>query len=217
MADRIAVLDGGVLQQVGPPESVYGDPSNRFVADFLGNPAMNQLRATAERDGDRFVLVRDVGGQRLTLAALPDVDFDPTGRRELVVGLRPETLRIGETPDDAPDGSPVDGPDGNPVDGPEGNPVDAPDSGPVEGPDVNPDGGPTFEAEVAVTEYQGSDNFVHLRVGDTDLTAVVSPAVKPATGEVVTVSVAPEDVYLFDPDTGATLLATGVDRQVQTV
>src|SRR3984885_7017477 len=43
MADRIAVMDHGVLQQVGTPLEVYNDPANLFVADFIGSPGMNRL------------------------------------------------------------------------------------------------------------------------------------------------------------------------------
>jgi ABC-type sugar transport system ATPase subunit len=47
MGDRIAVMKGGVLQQIGTPEEVYTRPANVFVATFIGSPAMNVLPATA--------------------------------------------------------------------------------------------------------------------------------------------------------------------------
>jgi multiple sugar transport system ATP-binding protein len=46
MGDRIAVMNQGVLQQVGPPEELYKDPSNVFVAGFIGSPAMNLVPAS---------------------------------------------------------------------------------------------------------------------------------------------------------------------------
>ncbi|HQU02369.1 MAG TPA: sn-glycerol-3-phosphate ABC transporter ATP-binding protein UgpC, partial [Acetobacteraceae bacterium] len=46
MADRIVVLRGGVIQQVGAPEEIYGRPANRFVAGFIGSPSMNFLPVT---------------------------------------------------------------------------------------------------------------------------------------------------------------------------
>ena len=45
LADRIAVLNGGALQQVGTPAELYADPANRFVAGFIGSPAMSFLRS----------------------------------------------------------------------------------------------------------------------------------------------------------------------------
>ena len=54
MADRIAVMDHGVLQQVGTPLEVYNNPANVFVARFIGAPGMNLLRAgLAESDRGR--------------------------------------------------------------------------------------------------------------------------------------------------------------------
>ena len=67
MADRVAILRRGVLQQVGPPSQVYADPSTVFVAAFLGTPRTNLLEAAVYADGDRVVL--DLGSQVLELPA----------------------------------------------------------------------------------------------------------------------------------------------------
>ena len=50
LADRVAVMRGGVIQQVGPPEELYNRPANLFVAGFIGSPAMNFLPATVKGD-----------------------------------------------------------------------------------------------------------------------------------------------------------------------
>jgi multiple sugar transport system ATP-binding protein len=80
-------------------------------------------------------------------------------------------------------------------------------------PDAADRGG--FVAEVGVTEYQGNDNFVHLRLGDANLTAVVPPSVSPDPGDRVTVSVAPEDAYVFDAETGTALATAGGSTEGQ--
>ncbi len=49
MADRIVVMDKGVVQQIGKPEDIYENPANKFVASFMGNPAMNLLEATYDK------------------------------------------------------------------------------------------------------------------------------------------------------------------------
>jgi multiple sugar transport system ATP-binding protein len=77
---------------------------------------------------------------------------------------------------------------------------------------THPTAAPGFDATVTVTEYQGNDNFVHCRLAETELTAVVPPSTRPASGERVRLSVAPEAVYLFDPATGATLRTPGATR-----
>jgi len=81
MGDRVAVLSQGVLQQVDVPDAVYRRPANRFVATFVGSPAMNILSA------------RDEGGR---LRAGPFVFDRPPGTdgRPVEVGIRPEHLAL---------------------------------------------------------------------------------------------------------------------------
>ncbi len=68
MADRVAVLRRGVLQQVGTPEQVYADPATVFVAAFLGNPRTNLLQGAVYRDEAGRILL-DLGDQRLVYPA----------------------------------------------------------------------------------------------------------------------------------------------------
>ena len=51
LADRIAVLSDGKLQQLGPPQEVYDRPANVFVAGFIGSPPMNLLRGVGRATG----------------------------------------------------------------------------------------------------------------------------------------------------------------------
>jgi ABC-type sugar transport system ATPase subunit len=85
MADRVALLSEGRLQQVGPPQDVYDRPANVFVARFLGSPAMNVLPGLL--DGDTIV----VGGARLPAAPRTGGE---RGIRRVDVGIRPEHLRL---------------------------------------------------------------------------------------------------------------------------
>jgi multiple sugar transport system ATP-binding protein len=86
LGDRLAVMRRGVLQQVGTPAEVYNQPTNMFVAGFIGSPAMNFLRA--ERDGDVLrlpfgsVALSDEQRRRLDAAGAPTTS--------VVVGVRPE-------------------------------------------------------------------------------------------------------------------------------
>ena len=65
MADRVAVLSDGVLQQIGRPASIYADPATLFVAAFLGTPRPSLLDAAIYAEDERVVL--DLGSQVLTL------------------------------------------------------------------------------------------------------------------------------------------------------
>ncbi len=89
MADRMAVMDMGTVQQVGAPRAVYRRPLNRFVAEFVGET--NMLPGTLVSVGDRTGLVETAPGN-LT-AALPD--HPPAEGAAVLCMVRPECLRIG--------------------------------------------------------------------------------------------------------------------------
>jgi ABC-type sugar transport system ATPase subunit len=92
LADRIAILDGGVLQQIGPPLEIYQRPANRFVAGFIGSPAMNFLQG---RIGGTDVepLFLGPGDLQLPLGHL-DGELPALGT-EVCLGLRPHDLGPG--------------------------------------------------------------------------------------------------------------------------
>nr|MBA2754901.1 ABC transporter ATP-binding protein [Chloroflexia bacterium] len=81
LADRIAIMDHGHLQQVGSPEEVYAHPVNTFVAELIGSPPMNLLPATWDEQG-----LRAFGTWRMPVANLSGHEGD------LIVGLRPEDI-----------------------------------------------------------------------------------------------------------------------------
>ena len=89
MGDRIAVLRAGVLQQVGPPQEVHDEPANVFVAGFIGSPPMNLWTATLAADGDGLAATTPAGVVTRWEAGGPA----PAGR-QVVVGVRPEDLRV---------------------------------------------------------------------------------------------------------------------------
>ena len=85
MSDRIAVINGGVLQQVAPPLECYNEPTNRFVAGFIGSPAMNFIEGEVVSDGFD--------------STYTNFDFDPathgvrTGQ-DITAGVRPEDVYL---------------------------------------------------------------------------------------------------------------------------
>jgi ABC-type sugar transport system ATPase subunit len=81
LGDRIVVMSAGCVQQIGPPQEVYGKPANLFVAGFIGSPPMNLLRGTV---ADGRVEAGELSFVRSGL---------PSG--EVAVGIRPEDLRPG--------------------------------------------------------------------------------------------------------------------------
>jgi spermidine/putrescine transport system ATP-binding protein len=89
MADTVAVMNAGRLEQVGPPAELYDHPASTFVANFLGQSNLLTSRITGTGDGG--MATADCHGQTIRLAA----DHIPDGVRDVFVGVRPEKLRLG--------------------------------------------------------------------------------------------------------------------------
>jgi multiple sugar transport system ATP-binding protein len=94
MADRIVVMQLGVVEQVGAPLELYDRPNNLFVAGFIGSPAMNFIDATIKRNGGMPIAVAKDG----TELPLPPNSGGRDGQ-PIVYGVRPEHLEL------APDGA----------------------------------------------------------------------------------------------------------------
>ena len=97
LGQRIVVLDGGVIQQIDTPMTLYDKPANLFVAGFLGSPAMNFLRGVLH-DEAGWQLTMPQG--RLMLGELPPPQLTALQAwrgREVVVGLRPEHLLLADS------------------------------------------------------------------------------------------------------------------------
>src|SRR5262245_60785693 len=92
MADRMAVMDRGVLQQYDRPERVFGSPVNVFVAGFVGSPAMNLLRARVVGEGGGAAL--DGDGWRCALSPENSRRALASPARDVVVGARHSTIRL---------------------------------------------------------------------------------------------------------------------------
>lgn len=89
MADTVAVMNAGRLEQVGAPADLYDHPASTFVANFLGQSNLLTSRITGH--GTDGMLTADCHGQPILVAA----DHVPSGIADVFVGVRPEKLRIG--------------------------------------------------------------------------------------------------------------------------
>jgi multiple sugar transport system ATP-binding protein len=88
MGDRIAVLKDGVLQQVGTPRDLYANPTNVFVAGFIGSPAMNLFTADLVEGGLKF---------GTAVAAIDRATMGKTDNTKVTIGVRPEDVRVSTT------------------------------------------------------------------------------------------------------------------------
>jgi multiple sugar transport system ATP-binding protein len=98
MASRIAVMDQGVIQQIGTPEEIYETPRNLFVAKFIGSPAMNIMPGRIAHKGDSITALHEPTGVTMDLAGYRFVQAPQEGQRVLV-GLRPEHFSVGPVTD----------------------------------------------------------------------------------------------------------------------
>ena len=97
MGTRIVVMRDGVVQQVDTPDGIYNRPANKFVATFVGTPAMNLFDGDIAREGDD-VLVQ-TAGQKLRLPKEMARAVGPLDSRQVSLGIRPEDITVGELPD----------------------------------------------------------------------------------------------------------------------
>ncbi len=92
MADRIAVLRQGEIQQVGTPSGIYNHPRNMFIADFVGSPGMNFIDCVYEKKS-----MLNIGPHLFTLAipqSWQDKITQEASNFELVLGIRPEDMSL---------------------------------------------------------------------------------------------------------------------------
>jgi len=94
LADRIVVLNGGRVEQVGSPMALYDHPANLFVAEFIGSPKMNLVPAKLVSAGERGAVVQTEAEERIT------VRVDARAARPgdaVTLGVRPEHLNLDGT------------------------------------------------------------------------------------------------------------------------
>ncbi|WP_298816397.1 sn-glycerol-3-phosphate ABC transporter ATP-binding protein UgpC [uncultured Roseibium sp.] len=91
MADRIVVLEHGVISQVGTPLDLYHKPQNLFVAGFIGNPKMNFLKVTGIDADEKGARVSLPNGQEIVAGVSTNGDI---AGRSLTLGIRPEDLTL---------------------------------------------------------------------------------------------------------------------------
>jgi multiple sugar transport system ATP-binding protein len=159
MADRIVVMNAGRIEQVGRPLELYDFPANRFVASFIGSPAMSFLSGAYVRGGH---------GPAVRLAdgtALPAPAVEAPDGALVDVGVRPENYRL--------------------------------------------DGDGPLALTVAVVEPTGPETHVFGHAGGSDIRCVFRSRLDPRPGELLPLSVMPEDIHLFDAASGARLASQG--------
>ena len=96
LADRIAVMSKGLLQQYGKPQEVYDHPKNKFVANFVGSPSINFLECSLEKKGDMIFLAHEAFNYNVTEYRAEIIE-NASGS-ELILGIRPEHILVAQQP-----------------------------------------------------------------------------------------------------------------------
>jgi multiple sugar transport system ATP-binding protein len=94
LGDRVVVMKDGLIQQIGSPLEVYGNPANKFVAGFIGAPSMNFLDVMIRGEGT--TLLAEAPGIRLELPAAIDQILAGWRDKRVTLGVRPEHLSLGD-------------------------------------------------------------------------------------------------------------------------
>jgi multiple sugar transport system ATP-binding protein len=91
LADRVVVMNNGVIEQIGSPQELYHHPKTRFVAGFIGSPAMNFIPCRLEQNG-AGLKVRVTDAIKLPVPTTHSPRYQASIGKELMLGLRPEHL-----------------------------------------------------------------------------------------------------------------------------
>ena len=158
LADRIAVMEGGVLQQFDTPEAIKDRPANLFTGTFVGEPPMNVFEADVAGGGDLTLSLAPDLHLRYTSDAFPgEVRERILARPKVVVGIRPYAVRRTGT---------------------------------------------GLPARVAANQWLGDQTHIATDFAGASLVLVEHDRARLARGETIHVTIAPEDLHVFDRDTG---------------
>jgi len=180
MGDRIAVMKDGVLQQVDTPNVLFTNPSNMFVAGFIGSPAMNLVNVVVEQTDGGIYLTSTATGQdtglRLKVPARFNDFLAPYNGKQIVFGLRPQDIHDsrfangmldeGESPDDL---VPV-------------------------------------RTRVDVVEPMGSEVYLYLLVGQLQFVSRVDSRTEVQPNYILDVSFNMDKMHAFDPETQQSII-----------
>ncbi len=175
LGDRVAVMSAGRLQQVGSPREVYDAPANRFVAGFIGSPAMNLFHGTIEQCDGHLVFLGTgatptgtTPGLVLRLDGERGAAFARHQGQRVLLGIRPEQLTLGDaaSPDDFH---------------------------------------PTITATLKAVEFVGAEAILRMTVGDEIFQARADANVGLAPGQSVAVAFDLRRARVFDAATGGML------------
>jgi multiple sugar transport system ATP-binding protein len=171
LADRIAVMKGGIVQQFGSPREIYDEPANIFVAGFMGSPSMNFIPVSIHAEGDQVVarLINESGQTFSLPLGSRGASLLKNGLNKVILGIRPERITSVTSSSNA-------------------NPA-------------NEQGASFLEAQVAMVEPTGPDTLLHITLNGVSVTCRVAPDHAVAMGQQLRMHLDVSRAVFFDCDT----------------
>ncbi|HYP39573.1 MAG TPA: sn-glycerol-3-phosphate ABC transporter ATP-binding protein UgpC [Chloroflexia bacterium] len=180
MGDRIAVMKDGLLQQVDTPHNLFTNPTNMFVAGFIGSPAMNLVTVHVTQEGESVMLATDSTGEdsglKLKVPSRYRAQITPYSGKDIIFGLRPQDIH-----------------DARFAQGMLDEDEDPADLMPV-------------RARVDVVEPMGSEVYLYLVNGQNTFVARMDARTEAQPDYVIDVAFNMDKMHAFDPETQQSLL-----------
>ena len=173
MGDRIVCMKDGFIQQVDTPQNLYENPTNKFVAGFLGSPQMNFVDAVLKEEYGQFIVEfgsedtkssRGVKYQIIVPESKVNDELSNYVGKEIILGVRPEAIHDEEMYlSNATTG--------------------------------------VIDTNVEITEMMGAETYLYLLCEGIPLTARVSPRSTARPGDDIKVAIDPNRIHIFDKET----------------
>ncbi len=178
MGDRIVCMKDGFVQQIDTPQNLYENPTNKFVAGFLGSPQMNFIDAVLKEEYGQYIVEfgsedtprsNGVKYQIIVPESKANDDLAHYVGKEIILGIRPESIHDEEMYlSNATTG--------------------------------------VIEANVEITEMMGAETYLYLECEGIPLTARVSPRSTARSGDRIKIALDPNRIHLFDKETEKTIV-----------
>ncbi len=175
LADRVVVMNHGVIEQVGTPQELYHHPRTKFVAGFIGSPAMNMIPVKLLAEGDKLILDLGEGVQLQVPEDRLEQYRQFANKPDLLLGMRPEHLTDAESLSAADTPQAADG------------------------------DGQTFTVTVDVSEPMGMETLVYFQLQGETVCGKANPDIEVKAGKPLLLFAKLAQMHLIDNESGLVL------------
>ncbi len=190
MGSKIVVMNKGEIQQVADPVTIYENPSNKFVASFIGSPQMNFLDATVDRTDDNLYIENDYIKYEIKNNELKNILEERYSRAEVIIGIRPEDIEVvGNDERELYERFDIEDKNNNKTN-------DLVDNERVGALDKNN----VVNIQIELIEILGSETYIHFNIKDSKMICKVNGVFRGKRGETISLRFNLEKSHFFDKD-----------------